>query len=1401
MSWSSPVRVLGICCVWLAVQTGCGGNPSISTNDPGTNGGTGGGGKSATAGTGAGGFVITTGGDDGEGGGTDQPVNYVCGNAELEPGEFCDDGNTADGDGCSGDCAAVDPDFDCSAVGQTCVQVVICGNGVLEGDELCDDKNTLDGDGCSADCGTVEEGWVCVRPGQPCVGVSVCGNGVRERGEACDDGQAPASNDGCDEQCQIEAGFYCPNPGQLCVQQVCGDGVRTPGEACDDHDTNDNDGCSHLCVVEAGWHCNAMGCKAECGDGLVVPGEGCDDGNAVSADGCSSACKVEPFFKCDAAQPSKCTASNDCGNGVLEPIFDNTNKVIGHEICDPPSAATGCNAGCTDVTPVVTPPVCGNSQIEGTETCDPPAVGNGCGAACKVEAGWSCPQPGVCFKNPTCGDNIVQSSNNETCDPPQAGKGCDVSCKIESGWTCVGLGPSTCVKPACGNGVIETGEKCDDKNAVNNDGCTACAIDSGWACPAQGVPCIAVCGDGKKLGLETCDDGNKTSGDGCNSGCKVEVGFSCPTVGAKCVASVCGDKSLDAGEGCDDGGLCFGGSAAGTACTKDSNCTGGGLCKTVAGDGCGPTCQPEPTVTVGSAPTVNVFCGDGLKTGTEVCDDGNTTDGDGCQGDCKSVTSGWTCTGKLTLPTSLQMQVTYRDFKQRSSTVKDLFNNTGNGHPDFEHDNNTSAALNIPGPACVLGNTQCLAAAGSTCAAGTCGWLDAQGKPVLHQPNETAEITNANTFSLWYRDDNPTNIAGDDGAIEMWKLTSSLTLNQVGGATSEVYEYDNSNFFPLTGLGFGNDGNTKNFHFTTELRYFFQYKGGEKLIFRGDDDVWVFINGRLAVDVGGVHCAELGQVILGDEDSTCSLHRADYTDNNPGGNFSIAACATTGDPAACNLSVAEQADTTDGRFGLTKGNVYEIVLFHAERHTSQSNFRLTLAGFLAPRSSCSTSCGDGILAGDEFCDDGMDPNTGNSDTRSGACNTSCTARAYCGDGTRQLPGEACDNGTNTDLYKTAASPASVCAPGCKVPASCGDGVLQASFEQCDKGGQNDDTSYGPTSCTTACKLGGYCGDGTTQGAEGEACDLGANNGKTWGPASCGYDCQPGKRCGDGILNDSSEKCDDGAMNGSITSHCSVSCTIVPYCGDGDVKAPEQCDWGQFGTDPPDYGGCSTMCTLGPQCGDGNTDPEEECDDGAGNNSSTYDGCTTKCALGPHCGDGVKQSPQESCDNGFNADDYDDPKTPEAECGPNCTPPPFCGDMIVQASHELCDNGAANDDDTYEGCTTLCDFGPYCGDAQIDPQGGEVCDDGLDNVGYSAVQGGCSYDCQPAPYCGDAERNGPEQCDLGAAENTGAYGTCNADCTFAPRCGDGVMQGSEQCDDGPSGSLGCTPTCKRRVVVQ
>jgi fibro-slime domain-containing protein len=1348
------VRMLGAVGVWLAVQTGCGGNPAVNPDDgDGTDGGTSSGGGAGKANGGTGGLVIGMGGDSdpgtggtsGSGGG---PVSYDCGNAELEPGEFCDDGNTKNGDGCSGDCQQVDPDYDCSAVGEPCTLVVICGNSTVEGSEVCDDGNMDDDDGCAGDCREVESGWACIRPGRPCVKIPVCGNGEKERGEECDGG------DSCDDECKLIKNYRC------------GDGTRNPGELCDDGNEVAGDGCAVDCTsVEDGWYCGTTGCKPLCGDGKALGTEECDDGNAISGDGCSARCKVEPYFTCMGKTPSTCQLATECGNGELEPIFmleGGVYKKVDQELCDPPASKGGdpsCNDGCTSVSVVEKPPVCGDKVVSGNEKCeniagvDCPACAAAC-VNCQVTPGYTCPQPGYCFRNPECGDGV--RNPGEQCDDKNkvSGDGCSSACQVESGYDCA-LEPSVCVKPVCGNGQVEAGEKCDDGNQNASDGCNACNVTNGWVCPSPGAACLTKCGDGLKLGIEGCDDGNKVSGDGCNAACIVEPGYKCPNQNQVCVASVCGDGSKDAGEGCDDGNK-------------------------VAADGCGPTCQPEPTVTVGPNPSVAVACGDGLKVGAEQCDDGNTADGDGCDSDCL-IEDGWKCTSKLTLPPTVTMQVQYRDFKK---------DNSSGGHPDFEFQ--VRSALGVAGPVCTRNNSgQCTAAAGAACTAGTCGTLDSAGKPVLHLLNSAsaAAVTSADSYSLWYRSTN--SLQGTLSNVGIFPITGSLELKQIGGADSEVYQFllpNNQMFFPLDGQGFGNDGNTRNFHFTTELRYFFQYKGGETLSFRGDDDVWVFINGRLAVDIGGVHGVKYGRVVLGDDggagatDSNCTANLAD----NP--------------PGACALEANETASNDDQRFGLVKGSVYEIAFFQAERHTTESNFELTLAGFLAPRSFCESTCGDGKKVGGEFCDDGAN----NSDTASGACKTDCTARNFCGDGVRQLPGEACDNGVNTDLYKTPQSAPSVCAPGCKIPPSCGDGVVQASQEDCDKGAQNDDSAYGPNECKKDCKLGGYCGDGIAQTDDGEVCDKGANNGQGYENGACGFDCQLGPRCGDGIINGPAgvEKCDDGANNGQPGKRCSATCTVVPGCGDGLVQSGEQCDDGSFNSVPPamtPYGGCSNMCVLGPFCGDGMLQSsEEECDNGIGNNNTTYGGCTLACTLGPRCGDGVKQATEE-CDNGFNEDTYDDPRL-EGECAPGCKlPKQTCGDGMLQSIEE-CDDGTNNKPgEAYDACTLECKYGPFCGDGV--KNGPETCDNGSKNTFYAAKKGACSYECEPAPWCGDGERNGPEQCDLGEDGNTGDYGKCNADCTFAPRCGDGKIDKGEECDDGPTGSLKCLATCKLRPVVQ
>jgi fibro-slime domain-containing protein len=158
-----------------------------------------------------------------------------------------------------------------------------------------------------------------------------------------------------------------------------------------------------------------------------------------------------------------------------------------------------------------------------------------------------------------------------------------------------------------------------------------------------------------------------------------------------------------------------------------------------------------------------------------------------------------------------------------------------------------------------------------------------------------------------------------------------------------------------------------NFSFTSEVRYWFKFEKSKSynLEFVGDDDVWVFINGKLAVDLGGIHTPVEGSVTL--DGSTAS------------------------------------------KFGLSEGNVYQIAVFQAERQTTSSSYKLTLSGFNAAPSICKPDCGDGVLEIGEECDDG--PENGKSGAY-GSCGADCTLKAgFCGDGEIQSEeGEDCDDG-------------------------------------------------------------------------------------------------------------------------------------------------------------------------------------------------------------------------------------------------------------------------------------------------------------------------------------------------------------------------------------------------------
>lgn len=85
----------------------------------------------------------------------------------------------------------------------------------------------------------------------------------------------------------------------------------------------------------------------------------------------------------------------------------------------------------------------------------------------------------------------------------------------------------------------------------------------------------------------------------------------------------------------------------------------------------------------------------------------------------------------------------------------------------------------------------------------------------------------------------------------------TLLFQYVAGSAG-LYEFTSNSFFPLDGKGFGDEGNEHNYSFTMELHWQFTMVPGLTFNFTGDDDVWAFVDKKLAMDIGGIHTSLSG---------------------------------------------------------------------------------------------------------------------------------------------------------------------------------------------------------------------------------------------------------------------------------------------------------------------------------------------------------------------------------------------------------------------------------------------------------------------------------------------------------------------------------------------------------------
>lgn len=545
-----------------------------------------------------------------------------------------------------------------------------CGDAIAQFPEVCDDGNQVSGDGCSASCTFEESGQPGNCPGQG-IALKGAGDAPRVIHIAGDLSTLPTASDqltasGCTATgtnavyqfrsdvdgmlkarlvaSYANAALHARNECNVSSdasgassQLDCKDGLATgapleltvpvtanlPVWVIVDTNSSSNVGPYLLDVIVT---------PKSCGDGVRESGEACDDGNTTDGDGCSSTCTLETpsgSLKCPGMPLALATTDGSLYTGVAS----GSTKGLGNNY------SGTCNSTASGVSEdaVYAIDIPENGTLRATVTADFSAMlylQSTCGGtqvACATKYGGLTPEPltlGV-----TKGQKLFLVVDGRTA--------------FASGQYTV---RASFTKAVCGNGVIDGAETCDDGNAASGDGCSsACILEpaptSGDTCAAPGVVTMTETTPGNW-------SAQVVSG---NTNLKNDNAFSpnqtCPSGGNDAIYTVVApldgvmtvkmSSNFNGSVGARTEGNCPTSISATTplVCTSvPANspksvhfAVSKGKLYYLIADASLSTDKGAFTLDVTSTTSI---CGDGLISGNEACDDGNTLGGDGCSSTC-----------------------------------------------------------------------------------------------------------------------------------------------------------------------------------------------------------------------------------------------------------------------------------------------------------------------------------------------------------------------------------------------------------------------------------------------------------------------------------------------------------------------------------------------------------------------------------------------------------------------------------------------------------------------------------------------------------------------------------------------------------------------------------------------